>query len=596
MSPARGAVGRGAPLPSRRSRPARSRTPRPRRRGRRGARRALASVCVLRGIGDPPDSGRCRRETPPSAPDRSPLRIRPRRLPRHDRALPAPGRARRGPRKQRAAASGPRGWAPLPRSASRSSLAARPRRRRAGRGRRRRAAAALGELVVEGARARSGARARPRRDAGSRLPAAGSARRARSSVRPRAAGRRGRRARSRAASSGSRSSSAYSASAGAGPRAGRARAEAGIGDRGRAPRAPLEASSARAARGRAGNRADGPLAPARSCRRAARRLVGRRSDGSAARLPGRRRARPRSAPTTRPRPLRRPSPAPLVGRLVRVELAEDDARLDRAVPVVDLEPHRGVDRVVVARRPSCERPKATPSARWAPLWRLKRACLPSCPIGRTSRTLAAGTSSRTPGLPIPNGASRPSSSARSRPRSAPPTIASIRSVRLRSSGPSTAAAWAANASRKASRFSARSASPAAARCPPKLTQVLGAGLQRRRAGRSRGCCGPSRALRPRRRARSTIAGRWWRSTSREATIPITPGCQPSPATTSAGASRSRSGSSRRAVSAAVSTSRSVARRSLLARLSSARSPPPAPRRRSGTARPRRRPGTAAPRR
>ena len=33
-------------------------------------------------------------------------------------------------------------------------------------------------------------------------------------------------------------------------------------------------------------------------------------------------------------------------RLVRVELAEDDARLDRPVPVVDLEPHRGVDGVL----------------------------------------------------------------------------------------------------------------------------------------------------------------------------------------------------------------------------------------------------------
>ena len=60
-------------------------------------------------------------------------------------------------------------------------------------------------------------------------------------------------------------------------------------------------------------------------------------------------------------------------------------------------------------------------------------------------------------------------------------------------------------------------------------QVLRAGLERRRAGRSRGCCGPSRAPRPRRRARSTTTGRWWRSTSREATIPTTPGCQPSPA-------------------------------------------------------------------
>ena len=32
---------------------------------------------------------------------------------------------------------------------------------------------------------------------------------------------------------------------------------------------------------------------------------------------------------------------------------------------------------------------------------------------------------------------------------------------------------------------------------------------------------------------TTTTGRWWRSTSREATIPTTPGCQPSPARTSA---------------------------------------------------------------
>ena len=36
------------------------------------------AVSVLRGIGEPPDSERRRRETTPSAPDLSPLRIRPR--------------------------------------------------------------------------------------------------------------------------------------------------------------------------------------------------------------------------------------------------------------------------------------------------------------------------------------------------------------------------------------------------------------------------------------------------------------------------------------------------------------------------------------
>ena len=67
---------------------------------------------------------------------------------------------------------------------------------------------------------------------------------------------------------------------------------------------------------------------------------------------------------------------------------------------------------------------------------------------------------------------------------------------------------------------------------------------------------------------TTTTGRWWRSTSREATIPITPGCQSSPARTSPGASRRGSGSSRRAASAAASTSRSRALRSEFARPSS----------------------------
>ena len=57
----------------------------------------------------------------------------------------------------------------------------------------------------------------------------------------------------------------------------------------------------------------------------------------------------------------------------------------------------------------------------------------------------------------------------------------------------------------------------------------------RPAGRSPGCCGPIRGRAPRRRARSGPTGRQWRSASREAAIPTTPGCQPSPASTSAGA-------------------------------------------------------------
>ena len=51
--------------------------------------------------------------------------------------------------------------------------------------------------------------------------------------------------------------------------------------------------------------------------------------------------------------------------------------------------------------------KATPLAFADPLLRLKRACLPSSPIGRTSPTWAHGTNRRTAGLPCPNGPSGP---------------------------------------------------------------------------------------------------------------------------------------------------------------------------------------------
>ena len=68
---------------------------------------------------------------------------------------------------------------------------------------------------------------------------------------------------------------------------------------------------------------------------------------------------------------------------------------------------------------------------------------------------------------------------------------------------------------------------------------------------------------------TTTTGRWWRSTSREATIPTTPGMPVLAGEHQARALRAAaSGSSRRAASAAVSTSRSVARRSEFARPSS----------------------------
>ena len=97
-------------------------------------------------------------------------------------------------------------------------------------------------------------------------------------------------------------------------------------------------------------------------------------------------------------------------------------------------------------------------------------------------------------------------------------------------------AWAAKASRKASRFSACSERPAAARCPPKLSRCseqASSAASRSKPGMLRPLPRPP----PSPSSETTTTGRWWRSTRREATIPTTPGCQPSPARTSPGASR-----------------------------------------------------------
>ena len=104
--------------------------------------------------------------------------------------------------------------------------------------------------------------------------------------------------------------------------------------------------------------------------------------------------------------------------------------------------------------------------------------------------------------------------------------------------------------------------------PAERGQVLRAGLERRRAGRSRGCCGPSRALPPRRRARSrSPAGGGARPGGRRRSR-SRPGASPRRRRPAPAPRAARPGSARRALSAAPSTSRSVARRSPLARLSS----------------------------
>ena len=308
------------------ARSARSRTPRPRRRGRRGARCALrlfasfeVSLALL-------DSGRCRRGTRPSAPVRSPLRIRPRRCRRRRRGCPARGRARRAPGSsapppRARAGAGPRRAAP---PAAPRRL---PRRRRAGPGRRRPAPGAAPA-------ARRGREREKRRSASPQArcrkpPSSLTARSERPPDGRTAAGRRGRRGRSRRASSGCRS------------QLGEAR-PARSRRRHRCPQRPRR----RPRRGRSRRWRPARRRP----RRAALALVA--AAGAAGALPARPARRPLVEIGSPARPRSAPTIAPALRRarrcLARVELAQHHPRLDRAVPVVHLEPHRGVDRIVVA--------------------------------------------------------------------------------------------------------------------------------------------------------------------------------------------------------------------------------------------------------
>ena len=158
----------------------------------------------------------------------------------------------------------------------------------------------------------------------------------------------------------------------------------------------------------------------------------------------------------------------------RQGVAQHEPRGDGAAPLVDLLREHRVDRGVAVdlRRRRRRRPaRAVRRTRT-----VKRTWRPS-PIGRGSHSRAAGTSSATSGFAVPNGASASSSSARVMPSSSPATTASTRCVGTRSSGRSTAAAWASNAARNASTSALRTWQPAAARCPPWRGEVLRARLQ-----------------------------------------------------------------------------------------------------------------------
>ena len=284
------------------------------------------------------------------------------------------------------------------------------------------------------------------------------------------------------------------------------------------------------------------------------------------------RARPAAAATTRRasgerRRARRPARPP---RLSAIEATEDDPRLDRAVPVVDLERERNVDGVAssgvvelaVDAEGDAERPPR-------PLSRLNRACRSPSPIAphvahprrrHQQPDLGIAVPERPhPGELLGDVETEALGRRRSRPRSRSEAAAPRPGPRPRT--------------RRTPRGRRRCGPPRSRARPPPDVRRTGSGARRRpRVPPSRskpGMLRPEPRPRPSSPRPTTTTGLPCASTSREATIPTTPGCHPSPAITSAGASASGSGSAARARSAAATTSRSVSRRSRLARSSSA---------------------------
>ncbi len=151
-------------------------------------------------------------------------------------------------------------------------------------------------------------------------------------------------------------------------------------------------------------------------------------------------------------------------------------------------------------------------------------------------------------------------------------------------GESCSRATASNAPRSAGSAASRSVSPAANAWPPKRDDACRARAWRRgrarRAGGSRRSSGRSRAARRRLPRAKTMAGRWKRSLSREATMPTTPWCHSAGTGTACTASsRRRRRAAARSASASSCIVASMSRRSRFRRSSSAASG--APRRRVG---------------
>ena len=486
---------------------------------------------------------------PSSAPNRSLLRIRPRRPPAATFMAPAPPRAPRRPRKQRAAASGPRRCSrcreaprrdrcprPLPASRrSRKTPASTPRRAswssRAARAKRRSGSLQAGW--------------------GSPLPVARGARGEQLEVRGRRAGRRGRRARTprpgrdlvqalpRTRRAWRRSSPSAPAEAGRRPE----------------PRteAPLEASSVEGRGGRAGNACrwpSPPRPPGSRFRRAVDRLD-RRPDG---RVGGE-----LVLEALPPIGLGLCGPVRLpLCRLVRVEAREQRAARP-PVPVV--EPR------AAPRRRRCHRLRRRASSgrtrprapRWAPRVEVRtaNACPPAPSAARHARSPPGRADTRRgcPSRTAPAGRAPRRDRGRGRrrrpSRRSAPFSSGPRGRAPQPRGRRTPRGEGVEALRLERQAGGRPV-------PAEAGQVLGAVPPARRAGRSRECCDPTPDHRPRHRARSPRRRPVVPLDQSRSDDPDHPGRHPSPARTNAGASFSSSESPRRAASAALSTSRSVA--------------------------------------
>ena len=257
----------------------------------------------------------------------------------------------------------------------------------------------------------------------------------------------------------------------------------------------------------------------------------------APRLDARRRGRaPRRSPARAGS--RRPAPSgtrdePVAQAHVAVRRVEDpphdELRRDGAVPVVRLQPERDVESTVAPEAlelgAEAERDRASAGAHAeAQVLALAdgREVAQLAALGEQRHLRVAQPERREPGELLAQLERRAPSSA----AATASTYVTRPEVLLDEDAPRRARRTRARTPRR-SRAGSRARPPRGGR---RSARALGAGSERRRAGRTPAPSGPTPSRAPRRPAISTT-GRLKRSTSREATIPITPSCQFSPATT-----------------------------------------------------------------